>query len=130
MDFPILSSKMKHAVYFNLHKHCLSLRNEKTRKVVSHCESVWFKDAEFKVSQAGRQRVLNQKKKNVHAVVRGEVLSIDNTQVMNLDGYSLIYYNPYIYKSFIEWNSEKPVKSAKSVVVVGKSVFAKDIEYV
>jgi len=120
---------MKHAVYFNLHKHRLSLRNEQTRKVVGYCEAVWFKDAEFKVSEAGRQRVLREKRKNVHAVVRGTLLQSGSMYSFPLEGYIPIIYNPYKFNSFVEYVSNKPVKSAKSVVVLGKKIFAKDIQY-
>jgi hypothetical protein len=120
---------MKHAVYFNLHKHRLSLRDEQTKKVIGHCEAAWFKDAEFKVSEAGRQRVIREKRKNVHAVVRGTLLQAGTIHNFPLKDYIFVSYNPYKFNSFIEYTTNKPIKSAKSVIVIGKKIFAKDITY-
>ena len=58
-------------VYFNLHKHCWSVRDCKTRKVISHDDKVVLTHAQFKVSEAGRQRVIHTQHKNVHATVKG-----------------------------------------------------------
>jgi len=120
---------MKHAVYFNLHKHRLSLRDEKTKKVVGYCEAVWFKDALFKVSEAGRQRVLREKRKNVHAVVCGTLLQAGSIYNFPLNGYVSIIYDPYRFNSFVDYVNNKAVKSAESVLVIGKKIFAKDITY-
>jgi hypothetical protein len=118
---------MKHAVYFNLHKKCLSLRDESTRKVVGHCNQVWLGAAEFKVSEAGRQRVLREKRKNVHAVVKGHVLAFNSTSIP-LKDHTFIYYNPYTTTGFVD-STGRVVKSAESVIVNGKSIFAKGIKY-
>ena len=118
---------MKYDIYYNLRKKCLSVRDGKSRKVVGHIHRVWLADVDFKVSEAGRQRVLREKKKNVHAFVRGTPLAWDSTRVP-LEGHTYLYYNPYTTKGFIDKNG-KVVKSAKSVIINGKSVFAKGLEY-
>ena len=45
-------------VYRNLHKKCYSVKDWKTKKVIAHVDNIFLKDAVFKVSEAGRQRVL------------------------------------------------------------------------
>ena len=40
-------------------------------KVLEHNTEFFLKDVEFKVSQAGRNRVLKEQRKNVHAFVCG-----------------------------------------------------------
>jgi len=59
-------------VYRNLHRRCFSIRSVETGRVIGHAtDGVGLVRAEFKVSEAGRQRVLRERRKNVHAVVRG-----------------------------------------------------------
>lgn len=66
---------MKVFVYFNLHKKVFSVRameGENKGRVIAHTTTVELRDAVFKVSQAGRERVLKEKRKNVHAGVQGQ----------------------------------------------------------
>ena len=78
-------------VYFNLHTELWSVRSRKTRRVLFHSAVVLLYDCEFKVSQAGRKRVLKDKRKNVHAGIAGE-LDWANNQVHPDD------YSPQIRK--------------------------------
>ncbi|ASZ75520.1 hypothetical protein KIW74_gp08 [Mycobacterium phage Kimona] len=60
--------------YRNLHKAQWSLKamtGPHKGKVIGHADEVSLMGAEFKVSEAGRRRVLAEKKKNVHAGVVG-----------------------------------------------------------
>lgn len=64
-------------VYRNLRKRCYSIRAaEGTWKglVIAHAERVEVDDVSFKVSEAGRQRVLRTGVKNVHAGVEGRLI--------------------------------------------------------
>ena len=68
---------MKVAAYYNLHKNTFSLQSrnkEDYGKVIKHTDHVILKNAKFTVRSAGRQKVLNENKKNVHAFVVGEVV--------------------------------------------------------
>lgn len=67
----MLAIDQKVYVYRNLHKQCWSVRDCKTKRVVAHLDCLTLRNAKFKVSEAGRQRVLREKKKNVHAGVQG-----------------------------------------------------------
>jgi len=58
-------------VYRNLNNGRLSIRDAKTKLVLAHADVVTLTEVTFHVSEAGRQRVLRDKRKNVHAVVRG-----------------------------------------------------------
>lgn len=66
---------MKVKVYFNLHKHCFSVvsleKGDSYGKVVAHVSEIMLSEVKFKVSEAGRQRVLREKRKNVHAYCVG-----------------------------------------------------------
>lgn len=70
---------MQVRVYRNLHKKCWSVqaKGDKGWRVVLHLRSLVLMDVEFKVSRAGRERVLREKKKNVHAFAVGTLQSVN-----------------------------------------------------
>lgn len=88
---------MRVRVYFNLHKKVFSVQDKKTRKVIGHTEHIVLENVKFIVSESGRQRVLREKKKNVHAFVEGEVNYMGKFDMMK----SNVTYNPYKYSSFM-----------------------------
>jgi hypothetical protein len=103
---------MKVFVYFNLHKKVWSVKalsGKNKGRVIAHCETLVLKNCQLKVSQAGRKRVLQEKRKNVHAGVVGEVVALHK-------GFKptkhLITYNPYKYDSFVDKATEQPVYTA------------------
>lgn len=80
-------------VYRNLHKQCLSVRQDGI--VMCHAENVVLMDCEFKVSLAGQKRVRDEKKKNVHAGIKGFVVSASRANELLDFGWESCYYNPY-----------------------------------
>jgi len=58
---------MAYQIYRNLRKNCFSIRYK--GKVIAHETDIIASQVSFKVSEAGRQRVLRTKQKNVHAVI-------------------------------------------------------------
>lgn len=99
---------MKVYVYFNLHKRCWSvkaLEGAQKGRVIAHEDFVILRDVVGKVSEAGRQRVLRERKKNVHAGMVGEwVPEIDESNATNGDAWlvpEMVTYNPYKYDSFV-----------------------------
>lgn len=103
-------------VYYNLHKKCFSIRSMKTGLVVAHADKVYMSECTFKVSEAGRQRVLKEKKKNVHAGIIGKWLecAIGTSETAT--------YNPFKYDSFVEVRSGKKVEKANWVRLEGKQI--------
>ena len=88
-------------VYRNLTKMCWSVRDCKTRRVVAHLDRLSLSDATFKVSEAGRQRVLRERKKNVHAGIEGFYSSSgEASRLMFTDTYKCVRYDPYKRGSF------------------------------
>jgi hypothetical protein len=106
-------------VYFNLHKKCWSLKNVKTGRVIGHRDEVFLSDCLLKVSEAGRQRVLREKRKNVHAGVQGF-----ETNVIPIGSSVEITYNPYKYNSFVVKETGEPVKGARCVHLCKGRVWA------
>ena len=103
---------MKVEVYFNLHKHTFSIRSCKTGKVMCHADRVHIKDPEFVVRQSGRERVLREGKKNVHAFVRGEATYFTDFEYEKCPTLDSIRYNPYKYTGFVRMPDEKLIHNA------------------
>ena len=75
-------------VYYNFQRKCFSIRQY--GKVIAHVLRVAIKFASFIVSQAGRTRVLKNKRKNVHAYVRGFATTFHHLRVGKP-----VWYDPY-----------------------------------
>jgi hypothetical protein len=109
---------MKVFVYRNLHKNCWSvkaLEGENKGRVIYHAQNVTLSDCTFKVSKAGRERVLREKRKNVHAGVVGQLGRI-NVPLSYMPQMTAVTYNPYKYESFVRKNNDfMPVHNASWV---------------
>ena len=91
-------------VYKNLHLSAgrgpvYSVRDVGSGRVVAHSGCVVLRDAEFRVSEAGRQRVLRERRKNVHAVVRG---TLHTGPAPSDDLMASASYNPYTAGYFFD----------------------------
>lgn len=119
---------MRVEVYYNLHKHCFSVRaleGPNKGRVIKHANTVELSQVTFAVQPAGRARVLREKRKNVHAVVRGDLL--DGSVGHSLDRMTEVCYNPYLYETFVAKKSGKAVKTASYVYMCGRTVHADDV---
>ncbi len=106
-------------VYRNIRKNCWSVKDVQTRKVISHVEALFLKNCSFKVSEAGRQRVLRDKRKNVHAGIVGEIAAPEQC-------ITPIGYNPYVAPTFLTKVRVQPVYDAQHVELAKDGqVFAK-----
>lgn len=91
-------NKNKVRVYRNLNKKCLSVQSwveGKGWRVTDHVQKIFLDDASFQVSQAGRNRVLKQQKKNVHAFIIGKRVDAPKKNPVEL-----VKYNPYHSPNF------------------------------
>jgi hypothetical protein len=104
-----LSRKVE--VYRNLHKECWSVRQHGI--VRFHCGRINLKDCKFIVQPAGHAKVVREKKKNVHAFVRGHLCD-ETTEDIQVFCWDDIYYNPYKAGSFVDFE-DHPVQSADFV---------------
>jgi len=81
----LLNDNIKVDVYRNLHNGLYSIKaleGPHKGRVIAHANDVYLINPKFVVSQAGRARVLRERKKYVHAVVRGEMLLFNgNTRI-------------------------------------------------
>lgn len=111
---------MRVFAYFNLHKRLYSIKaleGPDKGRVVAHRASLLIRDATLKVSEAGRQRVIRERCKNVHAGVCGtwhdEQATADAVAIIG----NAVMYNPYKYSTFVMMVNEQPVTHAELVAL-------------
>jgi hypothetical protein len=98
-------------VYFNLHKRQFSIMQGGL--VVQHLFYLDMQDVTFHVQPAGNAKVRREKKKNVHAYVKG--MLAPDYRYRNLTRIGYITYNPYKYQTFVWENNKEPIHSAEWV---------------
>lgn len=96
-------------VYKNLRKQMYSLREK--RIVVGHETTVSLANVQFVVYESGRQRVLRDKQKNVHAFVKGTVVEFVEKPASAIR----VSYNPYKSGTFYRCDNNEPVTEAALV---------------
>ena len=105
---------MKVAVYYNLHKHVFSLQSrnkEDYGRVIGHTDHVILKNVKFIVREAGRNKVLKEKRKNVHAYVVGEITD------SHPDVSTMVSYNPYKKATFFNKETNEDVHTSEYAVL-------------
>lgn len=133
-------------VYYNLQKDCLSVIDAETGLLYCHAHRVELHNAKFRVQLAGRNRVIKEKRKNVHAyivgdchdigevskerhrLVRGKVESYDICQCEgtmwceecvpeSAEQFRHATYNPYKYDTFVDDVSGESLFKSERVVI-------------
>ena len=114
---------MRVFVYYNLHRHTWSIKAlEGAQKglVVAHSPTVLLQNATGRVSQAGRNRVLRERRKNVHAGIVGELVHTGT------EGYfpgQEVTYNPYKYESFVHKDTEQVYTGSQFAYMDNRKVY-------
>lgn len=116
-------------IYKNLTNGKWSIKDHSSGLVVGHADGVILKDCKFIVNESGRQRVLRERQKNVHAYILGSVTevkgfkSFKGRDINPVDPPSYIPwithevgYNPYKYKSFVDSWTFNSVYQSKYVI--------------
>lgn len=104
----VLQVGMVVRVHKNLHRKCWSVLDAKSRRLIAHVTEITLGEVTFKVSEAGRRRVLRRRQRNVHANARGIVLSLTAAPLT-----TSIRYNPYEAGTFLNNRGEAVVAAAK-----------------
>ena len=111
----------KHFVYRNLRTKTWSLRSSKGI-VVGHPTDVWLENVIFVVSERVRKRVIETKRKEVHAGARGFLVEPSSDIITKMIE---VTYNPYKYNGFVRVSDETPITNAKIVFLdCNKKVWA------
>lgn len=108
-------------VYYNLHKRMWSVREKSSGHVACHAEYVQLSDVRFVVSTKGRERVLREQRKNVHAWVEGEFVEALTAQLAELRGRPegrAVTYNPYRHATFVYRSDLAPIHTADGAILV------------
>jgi|TARA_Y100000994_G_C15583111_1_gene397373 hypothetical protein len=119
-----LDESRKVFVYKNLHKDCWSIKQNGLVK--AHTDNVTLYNVVMKVNKKGREKVLREKRKNVHAGISGYLCSkffSDAWDDISEDELIEITYNPYKYTSFVDKVTKKPRWFACIAKLNKKSVF-------
>lgn len=86
--------------------------------VVAHANRIYLRDVQFVVHEKGRQKVIAERKKNVHAFVIGTLCTAADirgvTGHLSDDSlnYAVAYYNPYKCERFIDKDTSIPLDKA------------------
>ena len=121
---------MKVSVYRNLHNGLISIKSASSGLVLGHAKSVDIVGADFVVNEAGRQRVLKEKQKNVHAYVKGLLLNTIGFKpykrrslgpaygaLDTIHKVTIVSYNPYKAPHFVIKGTSDKVTKAKLCTV-------------
>jgi len=106
-------------VYYNLHKQTFSVKYDS--KVILHADYVKIGNVEFRVRQGGKERVRQDKSKNVHAFVIGTLLDYCEypcDDIPSSPSGKIVTYNPYKHNSFVYKDNEEPVYKASEVDMI------------
>ncbi len=106
-------------VYYNLHKHTFSVTYDS--KVIMYADYVKLGDVEFRVRQGGKEKVRDEKRKNVHAFTIGTLLDYCEYPCGDMPSPSsdkVVTYNPYKHDTFVFKNTEEPVYYAQEVDMI------------
>jgi hypothetical protein len=97
-------------VYRNLAKGCWSIRSG--GRVVAHLHRVTLRSCVMRVREGGRQRVLREGHRNVHAWIEGTWIedAVD-------EGLVEIGYNPFLAPTFTLRPGFEPIHAARLVVL-------------
>ena len=133
-------------VYYNLQKDCLSVIDAETGLLYCHAHRVELHNAKFRVQLAGRNRVVKEKRKNVHAYIVGDCHDIgevskerhrlvrgkvEKYEICQCEGtmwcdecipesaeqFRHATYNPYKYDTFVDDVSGESLLKSERVVV-------------
>lgn len=90
---------------FSVQVKSLNSKGKMTWRVAGHFDYLELQDVTFHVRESGRQKVLRECKKNVHAKIHGRVLSIEKPSLFGKHIFATVTYNPYQNENFIStWN--------------------------
>ncbi|WP_442638032.1 hypothetical protein [Rossellomorea marisflavi] len=105
-----LDSSKKVRLYRNLNNGKISIKQGSL--VVGHTDMAMLQDAQFLVFENGRQRVLKEKQKNVHAYIEGYW-----SDAILCEQGRKVWYNPYKTDHFMSQDDNTPCIVASYVKV-------------
>ena len=104
-------------VYRNLHTGNFSVQCCKTGLVIARVASIELANVQFVVRQAGRLKVLAEKRKNVHAFVVGTVTGSATAASRQVS------YSPYKMDCFCLTENAEPITTAGFARLANNKIF-------
>lgn len=102
-------------VYKNLKHGCYNIMQRGVVKASARV--VRLADVEFRVRERGRQRMIRERRRNVHAFAVGRLIDYvhpdDSRDIAPLDGRGA-FYDPYRYASFVDTETGAPVTTVRA----------------
>jgi hypothetical protein len=109
-------------IYRNLNNGRMSIQAKinGSWKVVGHVLDAVLQEVKFHISESGRQRVIRDGCKNVHAWGEGILVGeVDASVDAPID----LAYNPYTNSTFIERGTSHPITTCNFLIVQANQVF-------
>ena len=107
-----------HDFFYNLHTHTWSQKDRKNMRIIGHPKEAVVLEVCFIVGLKSNERVRREKRKNVHAFVRGthgtEFARFLASSLVD-DKWKEVTYNPYKHTSFM--CQAEPVNRADAVLL-------------
>jgi hypothetical protein len=116
----------------------MAMSGPRKGRVIDIVDGALLQNVTFKVSEKGRQRVIREKAKNVHAFVEGSLIKTwklnslpvgadGNTLVPQQHASARVNYDPYKGPKMVRQDCQKPesVERAPVVVVSPQGVYAR-----
>ncbi len=96
-------------VHWNIHRKCWSVLSK--GRVIAHRSALCLVRCKFVVRPAGRQKAVEQGRRNVHAFVRGHL-----TENLITDAVSdRVRYQPFLSENFFRESTKQPIHDADTV---------------
>jgi hypothetical protein len=108
-------------IYRNLNNGRLSIQQKLDGRwiVTGHVTDCVIEAVTFSVSEAGRQRVIRDRRKNVHAWGEGILIGQSADVAAAID----LAYNPYSNKTFIDRHTGKTIDRCRYLMALNNRVF-------
>jgi hypothetical protein len=115
---------MKSFIYWNIRRKLWSIQQQ--GRVIDHTTSLVLENPMFCVSEAGRQRVLREGRKNVHAKVIGKRVPANGwrRELCNIR----VRYNPYRDKTFVSEGGVKVTQARLAYFNPDGTVYAYSLQ--
>jgi hypothetical protein len=114
---------MKYRLYRNLHKGCFSVQQYTKGvgyRVIAHISHGYIlHNCTFKVYSSGREKVLRDKQKNVHAYIQFESYSMGIDSITDEQP----YYNPYKFDSFVSSKTMQTLTTTKQLQILNNQIY-------
>ena len=114
-------------VYRNLHNGHFSVQDYQRGigwRVAGHTQEILLSNCRFKINQTGRQRVVLEQRKNVHAYIQGVVIDLNDMDSCHSQYKALrVTYNPYLFDSFVLLENSIPIYQVRYCLIQNSKVF-------